>query len=71
MRKSQSPDRERSNSPGKGKGGAGLFGANFPLGIDRNKITEEEINNFLKMTSEKSLQQIARDTELLAGESQG
>ena len=51
---SNSPKRERSNSPG--KGGAGLFGANFPLGIDRNKITEEEINNFLKMTSEKSLQ---------------
>ena len=50
---SKSPGRERSNSPG--KGGAGLFGANFPLGIDRNKITEEEINNFLKMTSEKSL----------------
>ena len=66
---SQSPPRERSNSPGK-QGGAGLFGANFPLGIDRNKITEEEINNFLKMTSEKSLQQIARETELLAGESQ-
>ena len=41
MRKgSRSP--ERSNSPG--KQGAGLFGANFPLGIDRNKITEEEIN---------------------------
>ena len=67
--RSRSPDRERSNSPG--KGGAGLFGANFPLGIDRNKITEEEINNFLKMTSEKSLQAIAKETELLAGESQG
>ena len=55
-RKSQSPSpkRDRSNSPGKG-GNAGLFGANFPVGIDRNKITEEEINNFLKMTSEKSL----------------
>ena len=66
---SNSPPRDRSNSPGK-QGGAGLFGANFPLGIDRNKITEEEINNFLKMTSEKSLQQIARETELLAGESQ-
>ena len=65
---STSPNRERSNSPG--KAGAGLFGANFPMGIDRNKITEEEINNFLKMTSEKSLQQIARETELLAGESQ-
>ena len=65
---SNSPNRERSSSPG--KGGAGLFGANFPLWIDRNKITEEEINNFLKMTSEKSLQQIARETELLAGESQ-
>ena len=47
---------------------AGLFGANFPLGIDRNKITEEEINNFLKMTSVKSLQQIQKETEILAGE---
>ena len=56
----------RSNSPGKSRGaagrddspgkGGGLFGANFPLGIDRNKITEEEINNFLKMTSVKSLE---------------
>lgn len=43
----------RDESPGKG---GGLFGANFPLGIDRNKITEEEINNFLKMTSVKSLE---------------
>ena len=68
----------RSNSPARNKGaagrgdspdrGAGLFGANFPLGIDRNKITEEEINNFLKMTSVKSLEQIAKETEKLAGE---
>ena len=66
----------RSNSPAKNKGGrddspskgGGLFGANFPLGIDRNKITEEEINNFLKMTSVKSLEQIAKETEKLAGE---
>ena len=57
--------RSRSKSPARNmsKGdsperAAGLFGANFPLGIDRNKITEEEINNFLKMTSVKSLQQI-------------
>lgn len=47
---------QRGESPDRG---AGLFGANFPLGIDRNKITEEEINNFLKMTSVKSLEQIA------------
>ena len=78
MRQSPSPD--RSNSParhgspgrrgaaGQSTEGAGLFGANFPLGIDRNKITEEEINNFLKMTSVKSLEQIARETEILAGE---
>jgi len=68
----------RSNSPARNKGaagrgespdrGGGLFGANFPLGIDRNKITEEEINNFLKMTSVKSLEQIAKETEKLAGE---
>ena len=48
----------RSNSPARGQAaqggrddspsrGQGLFGANFPLGIDRNKITEEEINNYL------------------------
>ena len=43
----------RDGSPGRG---GGLLGANFPLGIDRNKITEEEINNFLKMTSVKSLE---------------
>lgn len=55
----------QNESPGKG---GGLFGAQFPLGIDRNKITEEEINNFLKMTSVKSLEQIAKETEKLAGE---
>jgi len=54
--------RKASNSPARGRdgspdtGGAGLFGANFPLGIDRNKITEEEINRFLEMTSVKSLE---------------
>ena len=67
--KSNSPARNRAagrdDSPNKG---GGLFGANFPLGIDRNKITEEEINNFLKMTSVKSLEQIAKETEKLAGE---
>ena len=31
-------------------------------------MTEEEINNLLKITSEKSLQAIARETEKLAGE---
>ena len=75
MRRGGSPD--RSNSPNRGQAaqgdgspsrGQGLFGANFPLGIDRNKITEEEINNFLKMTSVKSLEQIAKETEKLAGE---
>ena len=52
----------RSRSPPKGKGTGnespirgGLFGANFPLGIDTNKITEEEISKFLKETSIKSL----------------
>lgn len=54
-----------SGSPDRG---SNLFGANFPLGIDRNKITEEEIDNFLKMTSVKSLEQIALETEKLAGE---
>ena len=67
--------RSRSPPKGKGKGGAkdspirgGLFGANFPLGIDTNKITEEEISKFLKETSIKSLEQIARETEKLAGD---
>ena len=46
----------------------GLFGANFPLGIDTNKISEEEISKFLKETSIKSLDQIARETEKLAGD---
>jgi hypothetical protein len=66
----------RSRSPPKGKGGkgnespvrGGLFGANFPLGIDTNKITEEEISRFLKETSIKSLEQIARETEKMAGD---
>jgi len=40
----------------------------FPLGIDKNTITEEDINYFLKQTSENSLKKIARDTEMLAGE---
>lgn len=41
----------------------------FALGIDKNTITEEEINNFLKLTSENSLKEIARITEIKAGES--
>jgi hypothetical protein len=40
----------------------------FPLGIDKNTITEEDINYFLNQTSENSLKKIARDTEMLAGE---
>lgn len=40
----------------------------FPIGIDKNILTEEEINRLLKITSEKSLQAIARETEMLAGE---
>ena len=71
--RSRSP--HKSGSPTRARGAAqesptrgGLFGANFPLGIDRNKITEEEIENFLKMTSVKSLEQIAKETEKLAGE---
>lgn len=44
------------------------MGANFPMGIDSNTLTEDEINAFLKITSEKSLKEIARETEKLAGE---
>ena len=72
---SPSPDRfkmsaaqDKPGSPSKQAAAGGLFGPNFPLGIDRNKITEEEINNFLQMTSVKSLDQIAKETEKLAGE---
>ena len=55
----------RSRSPTKrGPGGKG----NFPLGIDKSILTEEEINKLLKITSEKSLAAIAKETEMLAGE---
>ena len=40
----------------------------FPIGIDKSILNEEEINRLLKITSEKSLQAIARETEQLAGE---
>ena len=39
----------------------------LPVGIDKNILNEEEINQLLKITSEKSLQKIARETEALAG----
>ena len=44
------------------------MGVSFPFGIDQNTLSEDEINNLLKITSEKSLLQIARETEKLAGE---
>lgn len=44
------------------------MGVTFPFGIDSNALSEEEINNLLKITSEKSLIAIARETEKLAGE---
>ncbi|CDW89671.1 UNKNOWN [Stylonychia lemnae] len=40
----------------------------FPIGIDKSILNEDEINKLLKITSEKSLQAIARETEMLAGE---
>lgn len=40
----------------------------LPHGIDKSILNEEEINRLLKITSEKSLQAIARETEMLAGE---
>lgn len=40
----------------------------FPIGIDKSILNEEEINKLLKITSEKSLQAIAKETEKLAGE---
>ena len=45
------------------------MGVTFPFGIDSNALSEEEINNLLKITSEKSLIAIQRETEKLAGES--
>jgi hypothetical protein len=40
----------------------------FPIGIDKSILSEEEINKLLKITSEKSLLAIQRETEMLAGE---
>lgn len=40
----------------------------LPHGIDKSILNEDEINRLLKITSEKSLQAIARETEMLAGE---
>ena len=40
----------------------------LPLGIDKSILNEEEINKLLKITSEKSLAAIAKETEMLAGE---
>ncbi len=53
------------------KGGLGTTvggGASFPHGIDKSILNEDEINRLLKITSEKSLAAIARETEMLAGE---
>jgi hypothetical protein len=60
-------DHSRSRSPNKGgKAPGGKSG--FPIGIDKSILTEEEINKLLKITSEKSLAAIAKETEMLAGE---
>ena len=45
-----------------------MGGASFPHGIDKSILNEDEINRLLKITSEKSLAAIARETEMLAGE---
>ena len=52
---------KRSPSPNKNKPG-------FPLGIDKSILNQEEIDKLLKITSEKSLAAIAKETEMLAGE---
>ena len=54
----------RSKSPSKAKNNLGLGG----LVIDKSILNEEEINKLLKITSEKSLQAIVKETEMLAGE---
>ncbi len=58
---------KKSRSPPKGRQPSAM-GVTFPFGIDSNALSEEEINNLLKITSEKSLIAIARETEKLAGE---
>ena len=55
----------RSRSPQKNKGGAGV---GFQLGLDKSILNQEEIDKLLKITSEKSLAAIAKETEMLAGE---
>jgi len=72
MKMTSSPGLSKSRSPVRGQqqpsAGVGNLGGMFALGIDKNTITEEEINNFLKLTSENSLKEIARITEMKAGE---
>ena len=54
---------QKSKSPPKNRPAVG-----FPVGLESNTLTEEEIQHFLKLTSEKSLLAIAAETEKLAGE---
>ena len=54
-----------SKSPPKNRMGKD---SGFPLGIDKSILNEEEITKLLKITSEKSLAAIAKETEMLAGE---
>ena len=54
---------QTSKSPPKNRPAVG-----FPVGLESNTLTEEEIQHFLKLTSEKSLLAIAAETEKLAGE---
>ena len=61
-RNSKSPPRDKNNRNPQ------QMGISFPFGIDQNTLSEEEINNLLQITSEKSLLAIARETEKLAGE---
>ena len=65
MNKSKSPPKNRGVSKDRGlsKDQGGL-----PIGIDKSILNEEEINKLLKITSEKSLAIIAKETEMLAGE---
>ena len=45
--------------------------SSMPHGIDKSILNQEEIDRLLNITSEKSLQAIARETEKLAGEGFG
>lgn len=67
--KKRSPTRgfsnQRNQSPS--KSGAKVV-TKMPFGIDASALSEDEVNKFLKITSDKSLKEIAEQTQKLSGE---